>query len=64
MELFEGQIISAPFLNAISKEVGGFSFNMEINVDTSEGISELIIKNKVKETINQIGAKITKEKLD
>ena len=42
MELFEGQIISAPFLN-----------------DTAE-----IIKSKVKETISQIGTKITKEKVE
>ena len=41
MELFEGQIISASFLN-----------------DKAE-----IIKNKVKETISQIGTKITREKI-
>lgn len=47
----------------LSKEVGGFNFNIEIDIDKSEGISEQTIKNKVKETISQIGAKVTKEEL-
>jgi hypothetical protein len=49
----------------LSKEIGGFNFILEIDIDKpeTEGISELTIKNKVKETISQIGAKVTKEEV-
>ena len=50
-------------LMPISREVGGFEFNMEIDINKPEGVSETTIKNKVKETISQIGAKITKEEI-
>lgn len=48
-------------LMPLSREVGGFNFNMEINVESTEGVSEQTIKNKIKETISQIGARITKD---
>ena len=51
-------------LMPLSKEVGGFDFVMEIDIDNPEGVSEATMKNKVKETISQIGAKLTKEKMD
>ncbi|MCK4500398.1 hypothetical protein KAU11_07865, partial [Candidatus Babeliales bacterium] len=51
-------------LMPLSREAGSFKFNIEIDVESSDGISEQMIKNKIKETISQIGARITKEKLD
>ena len=45
----------------LSKEVGGFEFTMEIDIDKAEGVSENTIKDKVKETVSQIGARVTKE---
>lgn len=50
----------------LSKEIGGFNFILEIDIDKpeTEGISESTIKNKVKETISQIGAKVTKEEME
>ena len=43
----------------LSKEVGSFNIVMEIDIDSKEGVSEHTIKNKVKETLSQIGAQIT-----
>lgn len=51
-------------LMPISREIGGFEFNMEIDINKPEGVSETTIKNKVKETISQIGAKVTKEEIE
>lgn len=51
-------------LMPLSKEVGGFNIAMEINIDSKEGVSEHTIKNKVKETLSQIGARITREKIE
>ncbi len=51
-------------LMPLSREVGSFNFNMEIEIESSEGISELTLKNKVKETISQIGARISKEETE
>ena len=51
-------------LMPLSKEIGGFDFIMEIEIDSPEGVSEATMKNKVKETISQIGAKLTKEKME
>jgi len=48
----------------LSKEVGGIGFNLEIDIESAEGVLESTLKNKVKETISQIGAKITKENLE
>jgi hypothetical protein len=45
----------------LSREVGGFEFTMEIDIDKAEGVSENTLKDKVKETVSQIGARITKE---
>jgi hypothetical protein len=48
----------------LSREVGGFNFNMEINIEAEDGVSETTLKNKIKETIYQIGAKVTKEEVE
>ena len=46
----------------LSREVGGFEFTMEIDIDKEDGgVSESTIKDKVKETVSQIGARVTKE---
>jgi hypothetical protein len=43
----------------LSKEVGGFEFMMEIDIDKAWGVSESTIKDK--ETVSQIRARVTKE---
>lgn len=50
-------------LMPLSKEVGAIDFNQEIDIEAPEGVSESTLKNKVKETISQIGARITKEEI-
>jgi len=50
-------------LMPISKEVGEFDLNIEINISNEEGISRSTVQNKIKETIEQIGARITREDL-
>jgi hypothetical protein len=47
--------LSRDVLMPLSREVGGFEFTMEIDIDKSEGVSESTIKDKVKETVSQIG---------
>jgi len=51
-------------LMPLSREVGGFELDVEIDIETSDGVSEKTIKDKIKETISQIGARITKEELE
>lgn len=53
--------LSRGVLMPISREIGSFKFNMEIEIQNEEGVSEKTIKDKVKETISQIGANITKD---
>lgn len=48
-------------LMPISREIGSFEFNMDIDIKSADGVSEDTIKNKVKETVSQIGAEITKD---
>ena len=47
----------------ISREIGGFKLTLEIDITNDDGISKETIEKIVKETISQIGARITKEKL-
>ena len=56
--------LSRGVLMPLSRDVGAFNFNMEIDIDNAEGLTENTIKNKIKETVAQIGAKITKEKIE
>ena len=37
---------------------------MAIDIDNAEGVSESTRKDKVKETVSQIGARVTKEKVE
>nr|CBH38392.1 conserved hypothetical protein [uncultured archaeon] len=53
--------LSRGVLMPLSREVGGFEFSMEIDIDKAEGVAESTIKDKVKETVSQIGARVTKE---
>jgi len=53
--------LSRGVLLPLSREVGSFDVNVEIDIDSPEGVSEKTLKDQVKETISQIGAKITKE---
>lgn len=48
-------------LKPLTRDAGGFNFNIEIDIDSPEGVSEKTLKEKVKETISQIGAKLSKE---
>jgi len=48
----------------ISSEIGDFNFNVTIDISTDNGISQSVIETKIKETINQIGAKIEAEKIE
>lgn len=45
----------------LSNLVDGLTFTLELDVDSAEGISESTVEAKIKETIRQIGARITKE---
>ena len=45
----------------ITNEVGSFNFTLEIKLSSEDGINKQTIDNTVKETIQQLGAKITKE---
>jgi len=56
--------LSRGVLMPISREIGSFKFNMEIEIQNEEGVSEKTIKDKVKETISQIGANITKDECE
>jgi predicted AAA+ superfamily ATPase len=53
--------LSRGVLMPISREIGAFNFNMEIEIQNEDGVSVKTIKDKVKETISQIGANITKD---
>jgi hypothetical protein len=56
--------LSRGVLMPISREIGSFNFHMEIHIQSADGVSEKTIKDKVKETISQIGAKITKDECE
>jgi predicted AAA+ superfamily ATPase len=56
--------LSRGVLMPLSREVGGFEVSMEIDIDKPEGVSESTIKDTVKETVSQIGARITKEEVE
>jgi len=43
----------------LSREVGEFTFTVEVNVESAEGIPEQVIEQQVKETLRQLGANIT-----
>lgn len=48
----------------LSRSVGDFSLTIEIDVSSTDGISETTLENQIKETIRQIGAHIDTEKLE
>ena len=47
----------------ISREIGSFKVILELDITDEDGINKETIEKVVKETISQLGAKITKEKL-
>jgi hypothetical protein len=51
-------------LMPISGAVGDFKFTLEIEVASTEGISQSTLENKIKETIRQIGANLRDEMLE
>ena len=56
--------LSRGVLMPLSREVGGFEFTMEIDIENAEGVPESTLKDKVKETVSQIGARVTKEEVE
>lgn len=53
--------LSRGVLIPISREIGAFTFSMEITINHEDGISESTLQNKIKETIQQIGAVLIQE---
>ena len=56
--------INRGVLLPLSRSVGDFSFKIEIDVTSTEGISETTLENQIKETIRQIGAHIETENVE
>lgn len=56
--------VNRGILMPISAAVGDFKFTLEIDVSSDEGISQATMENKIKETIRQIGARVTKEETE
>jgi hypothetical protein len=55
--------INRGVLLPISREIGSFKVVLELDIKDEDGISKETIEKVIKETISQLGAKITKEKL-
>jgi hypothetical protein len=56
--------VNRGILMPISGAVGDFKFTLEIEVSSTEGISQATLENKIKETIRQIGANLRDETLE
>ena len=56
--------VNRGILMPISRAVGDFTFTLEIDVSSTEGISQSTLENKIKETIRQIGATLRDETLE
>ena len=56
--------INRGVLMPLIREAGSFNFDIDIEIDSAEGVSERTLKEKVKETISQIGAKLSKENVE
>jgi hypothetical protein len=56
--------VNRGILMPISGAVGDFKFTLEIEVSSTEGISQATLENKIKETIRQIGANLREETLE
>jgi hypothetical protein len=53
--------VNRGILLPFSRSIGDFTFTIEIDVSSEEGISPTVIENQVKETIRQIGGRIVEE---
>ena len=56
--------VNRGILMPISGAVGDFKFTLEIEVSSTEGISQSTLESKIKETIRQIGANLREETLE
>jgi hypothetical protein len=48
----------------LSKEIGEFTFAVEVDVASTEGVSERVVEQQVKETLRQLGANITESEVE
>ena len=53
--------VNRGILLPISGAVGDFTFRLEIDVESAEGLTEATLETKIKETIRQIGAWVVGE---
>jgi hypothetical protein len=55
--------VNRGILMPISAAVGDFTFTLEIDVESAEGIGQATLETKIEETIRQIGARVVEEDL-
>ncbi|MCF7889851.1 DUF499 domain-containing protein [Candidatus Bipolaricaulota bacterium] len=51
-------------IKPLTKEIGGFELKVEIDIENEDGVDEEIYEKTIKETINQLKAKLTREELE
>jgi hypothetical protein len=56
--------VNRGILLPFSRSIGDFTFTIEIDVNTEDGISPTVLENQIKETIRQIGGRIVEEELE
>ncbi len=56
--------VNRGILLPISGAVGDFTFSLEIDVESAEGISPATLETKIKETIRQIGVRVVEEETE
>ncbi|MBN1814375.1 MAG: ATP-binding protein [Anaerolineae bacterium] len=56
--------VNRGILLPISAAVGDFTFTLEIDVESAEGITPATLETKIKETIRQIGARVVEEETE
>jgi hypothetical protein len=56
--------VNRGILLPFTRSVGDFTFTLEIDIESEDGISESVLTNQVKETIKQIGGKIEEEEIE
>jgi hypothetical protein len=56
--------INRGIFQPLTREVGPFKFVIEINFESSDGINKETIDSKIREAVEQLGAKISEEKME
>jgi hypothetical protein len=57
----ELKLLNSSLDNGIDSEGNELSFNVEISLKSKEGIEKKTIEKKIRETLSQLGANVTKE---